>query len=162
MKIQQPTGKSTCQLFPWWSWKNWWCFTHSLKQKLLTPWLVGIWKGGIISVFLMIMKDTSAWLQRSRFYFFFFNVYIYCILISPNDSYDWEPWLWTRGTTAHWETNGRRFHLPQQNRGVNGRLTNSLFKFPEPGSSLTLHSVSAVSWGLSWRELVIFPSINNN
>lgn len=36
------------------------------------------------------------------------------------------------------------FHLPQQNRGVNGTLTNSLFKFPELSSSLALHLASAL------------------
>lgn len=54
------------------------------------------------------------------------------------------------------------FHLPHQNRGVNGTLTNSLFRFPESSSSLALHLASALSWGLFWRKRAIFPSINNN
>lgn len=36
------------------------------------------------------------------------------------------------------------FHLPQLNKGVNGALINSLFKFPESSSSLA-HLASALS-----------------
>lgn len=39
------------------------------------------------------------------------------------------------------------FHLPRQNRGVNGTLTNSLFKFPDSSSSFALHLASALSSG---------------